>query len=133
MKNTPFVLTVPPAHVISRLSRIEAHDLSVEQAEKVQQIVCNQWMDSVDYRLKIPAAPFLQGYQADGHRSWVLVEFWSDDEAAKRNFVDYINQQLGLLTRDPNRHVHAIGCFAAFDCNTNRYPLRCGEDSGDKR
>jgi len=131
MKNTPFVLTVPPAHAISRLSRIEAHDLSVEQAEKIREIVCNQWMDSVDYRLKIPAAPFLQGYTADGHRSWVLVEFWSDDEAAKRNFVDHINQGLGLLPNSADRHVHAIGCFGAFDCNTNRYPLHCGEDSGN--
>lgn len=134
MKTTAFVLC-PDAgrRQHGGLGNIEARDLSVEQAEKIQQIVCNQWMDSVDYKLKRSASPFLQGYVLDGHRSWVLVEFWSDNELAKLTFVDHINEQLGLLSKDPERHVHVNSCFSAYNPEKNEYPLSCREDSGQDK
>jgi hypothetical protein len=134
MKTTPFVLS-DSTH--NALNRIEANDLSVEQATRIRVIVINQYMNSVDYKLKRGAEPFLQGYRLaplnlrvreDNHASWVLVEFWSDDRVAQQTLVDHINNQLGLLPKNSN-HFHTNECFGKYNSETSRYPLKCGKES----
>lgn len=76
---------------------IQAHDLTQQECQIIRGIVCNIHMDSEDYRLRQPAGPFLQGYEEPfhGRDGWVLVEFWSDDVAGIRAFVEHINRALG--------------------------------------
>lgn len=101
MKTDKFVLS-KDERGISSLSRIEAHNLSQEQCEKLYRIVTNNWMDDEDYKLGRPTGRFLQGYQEPRARApdkddgWVLIEFWSDDQKAIDTYVGHINTQLGL-------------------------------------
>lgn len=76
---------------------VAAHDLTLDQCRAVQSVVCNQWSLSEDYKLKIPAHPFLQGYEepregrSDG---WVFVEFWTNDRESIQKFVDHLNKRV---------------------------------------
>lgn len=77
---------------------IQAHDLTLEECEIVQGIVCNQRMDSEDYKLKRGAEPFLQGYDPprseNSRDGWVLVEFWSSNREAIDKFVEHVNRNV---------------------------------------
>jgi hypothetical protein len=80
-------------------SRIEVSDLSSDQLHAIHTVMRNNIMDSDDYKMKSPANPFLQGYQApsrNGRDGWVLIEFWTDNQEGIQAFVDYLNNRLGL-------------------------------------
>lgn len=94
MKN-PFKVAVGPH---APQLAIQAHDLTLEECQTVRGIVCNNYMDSEDYKLKQPCQPFLQGYEEPRYDEdgWVLVEFWSDDRQAMEAFTAHINRALGF-------------------------------------
>jgi hypothetical protein len=74
---------------------LQAHDLSRAECEAIRWIICNNRMDSDDYKMSRKANPFLQGYQPpykmNLNDGWALVEFWSSDRAAIETYVNYIN------------------------------------------
>ena len=58
---------------------------SLRQA--IYQCIRDNFNDSPVYLLKLDAQPFLQCDSDD----YMLIEFWSDDEASQQKFVDAIN------------------------------------------
>jgi hypothetical protein len=65
---------------------------SEEQAVTIRGIVCNQYTDSEDYKLKTPCHPFLQCFELDKDNSYVMVEFWG--KSGYQDFIDHINKNL---------------------------------------
>lgn len=53
--------------------RFEAHRLPQALMSAIRASVCNQWIDSDDYKRNRSCHPFLQGY--DEASGWLLVEF----------------------------------------------------------
>ena len=71
--------------------------LTLDQCRSVRDIICNNYMDSIDYKLKRDCSPFLQGYhEPDEGREdgFVLVEFWSGNKKAIQAFIDHVNKQV---------------------------------------
>ncbi len=82
---------------------IRANDLSEDECTLIQTIVCNKWSDSDDYKAKVGASPFLQGFQPpswEGDKGRVLVEFWSDNRKAIDRFVDHVNARFAKEIKD---------------------------------
>ncbi len=79
------------------LSCIRAHDLDEHECRHVHNVVTNNYMPSDDYKLKIKSGAFLQGFMmptGDLNNGWVMIEFWSRDEQAIRDFVKHVEDGL---------------------------------------
>ena len=98
MKKDPFIL-LPRTNL--KGPSIRAHNLTKGQCILIRKIVCNQFMDSDDYKLAQGTGAFLQGYEEPRTWSkvddgWVMVEFWSSDMEKIQKFIDHINSELKL-------------------------------------
>lgn len=74
---------------------IQAHDLTLDECLLLRSIIINNYTLGEDYRNTRPSSPFLQGYEEPrgSLRGWVLVEFWTRNQAAVNATVNYINEQ----------------------------------------
>jgi hypothetical protein len=93
MKISPFELIAKKG---TKLSKIEASDLSEEQYEVIVNIIRANHMDDPAYIKRSQAHAFLQGEHMNEEESWVLIEFWTDNQEAILSFIDYVNSSLGL-------------------------------------
>jgi len=77
------------------LPRFNIH-CTLEEARKINDSINNSYMDSTDYKLRVAACAFLQGYREDcaGGLSWVFVEFWATSEDKYMPYVEYLRQEV---------------------------------------
>ncbi len=83
--------------VHSTLQCVELRNAPYPLYEKLRSVVCNNWLDSADYKAKQGVHPFLQCWDVTEGRSfnYAMVEFWCKDEALVEAYVAYLNQRLG--------------------------------------
>jgi len=80
---------------------IQASDCTKLECSIVQSVVCNQYMDSDDYKLRTACGAFLQGISPAGNgraNGWILVEFITQDKAAVDAFVEHLNKRINNPT-----------------------------------
>lgn len=63
-----------------------------EEAFEIRCIVCNNYMPSLDYKMKQTVHPFVQGY--DERDGWILLEFWSGTKEDCERYIEYVNDQV---------------------------------------
>lgn len=88
--------TVAPGPHAPQLA-ITADDLSFDECEAIRGVVCNNWVDSLDYKMKKHAEPFLQGYRLPWEGApdgWILIEFWSQNREAIEAWVRHLERRL---------------------------------------
>ncbi len=64
---------------------------SLNTARAIKSTVTNILMSSAKYKVSKAARAFLQGYDEKNNNSWIFVEFWTADNDAIMNFINYIN------------------------------------------
>lgn len=73
---------------------VESHTLTQKEFDKVYSFISNNYCDSPAYQAKDGASPFLQGQDSGkkGRNNWVLIEFWSQNEARIQNWINLCNE-----------------------------------------
>lgn len=87
---------------ISGLWGFELRGWPEEKLKKLRAIISNNWMDSEAYKRKQSIQPFIQGWDVDvawskyphSRRTWMLVEFWTDNEQDCREYIEYLNKRM---------------------------------------
>ena len=76
---------------------IQAGDATLAECQLMRRIVLDNWIASPNYKLGKACGVFLQGYQEPfpnvPNSGWILVEFWTDNEAAVKAYVDHVNAE----------------------------------------
>ena len=73
---------------------IELHNASKELHSFLKAIVCNNWIDSEEYKVSKASGAFLQG-GSDLEEGWILIEFWRP--AGIQQFIDFTTKKWSEL------------------------------------
>lgn len=71
--------------------------LNPEQYKIVKRCITANHADDPAYQKKSKAHPFLQG--CDSRSGWVLIEFWTTDQNAINEYVDFLNKEVFSTTK----------------------------------
>jgi len=86
-------------HPSSKSHRIAtSHNLTRVECREVEALVRDNLMTSPVYKLKQECGVFLQGFQFPGlteeNDGWVMLEFWSDNNAAIDAFIELCEKSI---------------------------------------
>ena len=72
----------------------ELRDISADIMNLVAGLVCDNRMNSENYKKKGDTRPYLQG--RNERSGWLLVEFWGGKTEDHQAYIDYLNEQLKI-------------------------------------